>query len=1355
MRGVRRHRKGLRLFAAAALFGAQLTIPVIGLAAPAEGGELTVSPGSEPEKYLPGTQALVDMIKSSEIGGWYTQQGTYELDPGAVAAAIEADARANRGWDPKHRITKVYSIVSEDRDIFGVRYKTNQNFGIVRGVEYMEIVVRNPDTGEIGVGGMFWVDPLFALKMPDIDPTWRTAVGGAAAVAAAAAALAAAAAGGAGAAGAAAGAGASGGQGGDPKRPVGHVLQLNSRRIDVTMTKSALLEASVWTVRADASYEPAYDCEVILHIPERFSASVDRGQQSVSAVISQEEGAPARSAIAVYVNGPASGTTEHVEIVAEVPASIQWRVEPNDRGLVPNGRDKVTLIAMVQPSPSQQAAGMDVAAASANLTFAALGEWGEVSEPVPWEGGARAVSVIARSPQPDRQLAPPESIEVDLSVTLGEVTLTERAHVLCAGLPELEVQPEELEFAEGCGMAFDLKTTVKNHAGVEWSFEADWKEQHPSLGAVTCVDTFPERTTVRIKEAPPEKANPDNPKTTSRLTIKATAEGFDDLEREILVSSLREGLYPDTINADPATGRFRVAADGSGKPTDIGFRVYVADPATGRIVTKPELAKGLEFVENEDEGTPEANMLAFAAMAPSFVTTRDTGSGPTGVYRFKTDKKIPGRTPLTDVAYWVSVPGMDAEKFGYDLHIGLLTPASAPGSPAWNLEYERASKIINEFCPPAYRDKLRNTLETRGKQLGAEGLAEMRKRIWFISADLVLAEGAAGYEAEAAWADRIATVLDWASYMGDICFGIVIGMYTGPYTAFAAQTLKPMMISAIIAYREGQSAEAWLNDQLWTVVGIFEGKVIDPDNFAKLTGGNKAKAWALYVSYQFFKEYAYNGKSFVEACKSVAWNVSEEVFVGWLGEKARANGVPQDPAKPGDNTIRDGADPTRPVDPTKPTGPAKPGEPAKPAEPADGGRPQPTEPGRPADGAEGPAKTPKPPETDAETPIGTKRPKPGETPGPSTPKPGEPGPAKPGETEGPAPEAGEPPKREKKGPPDPDKKPKPAEKPPEVSGDAKKLRETATTGADGKKYADKATTLEIMRDPSRVRQLKNAPPDVQEAFENTRRQIYDAHDAKVVQAAKGAPGMAGKNLKVLEFRTPGQTGPSLNTDRDFRVCYESTDPNTGKQVWIEVPRKHWENTSLESFAKQTGGPQPAKPGQPTDAEVEAMRHWSEAHQQLGTDKAHVEASLDFTDQGYTVGADGKLAKTQVTPNIELVKQGKAKLIDPDGLGHMYEQKVRDAMEHGHQSEAYSQAKKAVEQLDGVRDGYDKQGYRVGNLTPEMRVGMQAVREAAARPGDMKAVADAEATLRSQGYSGLSDFMTKVHSQFGSLQIARK
>lgn len=296
----------------------------------------------------------------------------------------------------------------------------------------------------------------------------------------------------------------------------------------------------------------------------------------------------------------------------------------------------------------------------------------------------------------------------------------------------------------------------------------------------------------------------------------------------------------------------------------------------------------------------------------------------------------------------------------------------------------------------------------------------------------------------------------------------------------------------------------------------------------------------------------------------------------------------------------------------------------------------------------------------------------------------------------------------------------------------------AAKTADGGKV-DRATVERVLRDPDAMRELKKRHPDLWKKMHETRAEIYEGHDRQLEQwVRENVPGAEGKQIEVESFGTPD------GVDRDYRVGYVTTDPVTGQRRFIELKKEVWASESHRIFAAETGGP--------TDPKGAAK--WAKDHQQLATDQYHGEASVDMADQGSVYNeATGKWEKTQVTPNVEMVKAGKSTLLDPDGLGKTYETKVAEAYHEGNILDAYKQADKAVHSLEGVGDGYAKQGYGVKDPPPRVKAGMDVIKDV--QSGRLTPEA-AEARLKDLDYSGgLPDFMEKVSGQFASFKWARK
>lgn len=324
-------------------------------------------------------------------------------------------------------------------------------------------------------------------------------------------------------------------------------------------------------------------------------------------------------------------------------------------------------------------------------------------------------------------------------------------------------------------------------------------------------------------------------------------------------------------------------------------------------------------------------------------------------------------------------------------------------------------------------------------------------------------------------------------------------------------------------------------------------------------------------------------------------------------------------------------------------------------------------------------------------------------------------------------------------------------------------------------YRNMDNVLAIMADSRKVRELKSAHPLVRSTFTRTlRAQVYDKVDQAVLAKVKDLPEYAGKTVTIHEFRTPGSDPHSVNADRDARVLVEA-EPGR----WVEVPRKHWEDTFYESFGAATG----------KAVDVPARDHAAQ-YRQLATDRAHVEAGLDYSDQTLSVKDNrvvrdstirqardergqllwempGKPLLVSDSP-IQAVKRAdpgnRTRLRDAEGLGLMYfekgDEQLRRLAAKGldadkaamHRAEAAVQIGKGAKSLNSLREAYARQGFDVGTLPENFVKASDLVK---AQRGDFSAdPAQLDRQLKSLGFDkGLEGFNQAMRGQIEALKLA--
>lgn len=402
-----------------------------------------------------------------------------------------------------------------------------------------------------------------------------------------------------------------------------------------------------------------------------------------------------------------------------------------------------------------------------------------------------------------------------------------------------------------------------------------------------------------------------------------------------------------------------------------------------------------------------------------------------------------------------------------------------------------------------------------------------------------------------------------------------------------------------------------------------------------------------------------------------------------------------------------------------------------------------------------------------------------------------------------------------------------------------------------KEYVDPSKALDQLQDTRASRTTKQAEDAVKNAIIDTRSDlIYKPANEATLNAVKnstdpetkkwlGENMRAGDTLEMDGFSTPGKS-PSLGADRDVRMIIRRNDPETGTDVKLEVPRKHWEDQAYKDFYEHCKNLH-AQSGRDLDAEMDAQiksgeglyasrmnglkhlqqpelsdarldrmrsdmrtrlerqneikqqmygnkispeemnkmlrtpeqidaeveksidritkqgltaeqikhRTFAEAHNQLFTDRHHMEASRGNADQGIKIIENQGAESTQVRSNVLDAKDGTARLDDPEGFSRMWSEKSH--FYHDNPPEALAQSKKGIAEMLGLREGQRAQGLKPAPLKPETAQAMEIIIKA---PTGMDATPEAMAHVNreiqaitdrhgNQVYKDYFDAMNKI------------
>jgi hypothetical protein len=1224
------------------------------------------------------------------------------------------------------------------------------------------------------------LDPWWMMQLwrsggsPGYDPgkdPWRVALGGAAAVAAAAAAIAAAAASGA----------QRGGKRLDPKTPVGWVLGLSTNSLVVGEKQSAALQAQVYRVTADGGSSPA-PANFSLVLPPGISANPPSAQGTLNSSVWQS--GPAGPAANLTVTATTEGGSYSAGVTVHTSEETLLKLEPEARDLSAVDRKPVRVRArLVLSTPDRQDPAAGFEAARSAITFHAADPWLNVSDTVDTAEG-KDVNVAVIDPDPGSAKQPPASVTLSVLTTIGGRQVMNSVVFDVGCQPTLDVKPDSVTFAAKSQDQQQVAVTVADPGVGQWKFTTRWDSGETPVATDGITAEGADHATLTLTEAAPESAQRQ---ATGRLIVVAEhADLPKPLERQVMVTVVRQGLYLDQIGLAP-DGTYHVDAQGTDKPKDLWVRVYVKD-GQGHMGADATLASQVRIEMAESGKTVGSNAAEVSKLAWHAVADRPPAD-PGATWRFDAPTRIPGDTPTIPVRFSASVPGQSGPEFETQFTIGLIPEADGPGSPAAELEYQRAMTTIDKYVPGPNQAKLRQIVDSKREFLGAEGMTALRKWVFKQAVQLTLAEGDRGYEDVDKWATRITTGLDFATWAGNHCFSALMLIYGGPYVGMAGDVCKDLIVSAIQAWEMGQAPDDWLREQWHMIPGMVEGAAINPDVFQTMGLRARAVAWSLFVAYHFFKSYSYEKKPMLTAIREAGMAATDAAIGSFLYHYGHISAKGYAPGHgPGEQPPEHGPTEKSPAAEHAPGekapvehGPGEhtaghepagsehaPGEHA-PAEHggaehaasehgaaehdaavhASGGEPAPAEPAAshepgPAEAAAGheptpagpEAQTPPPPVPHESAPAGHEPPPPsgGHEPTPP-PKP----------TPPPRPTAPPPPKPKPKEPPLPPPPPTPSPAPPMRPGGPKTWQEAGalikanTRTVNGVKVIDPAVIENVMRNPDAMRKLKGEDPTTWAAFHEGRQQIYSAHDAELENWIKD--NVTGAKDQSVEVRS---VGTANGVDRDLRAGVTITDPVTGQPRFIEIPKEKWQAQSNKIFSQKTGGP-----GDPA-----GQAKWAKDHQQLQTDQHHAEASVDMSDQGLVRDPQtGEWRQTQFDKsNLVLTEEGHSQLIDPEGLGRTYETKVAESYHAGNRGDAFAQAGKAVKTLDAVRKGYADQHYGVKEPPPKIKAGTEAIRQV--EDGTLTP-AEAEAKLKKMGYSDLPDFMEKISGQFGAFKWARQ
>ncbi|HOO95457.1 MAG TPA: hypothetical protein PLH60_06940 [Proteiniphilum sp.] len=670
----------------------------------------------------------------------------------------------------------------------------------------------------------------------------------------------------------------------EEEEEVKYILNLNKEQFKLAPGQPEMLEVVVYKVTPKSQRK--YPAQIQLVNPEKaLKITPAQAQGSLSARMILE-GTPRNASFNVTVQAVADGHQIQKFIRIETQGEKQISVETlpgNKRSLRPDTFQVIEVRARIldefeKPLPEL----------TEQIIFKPQSDWIDLSEPI-LNDDYIALNMGCTSPNPDNKTANmPPSVKLTLlmeDVPDEEPPMRQDLEIKLLDC-KLETEIDEATFPvtdEMSEITFDI--WIENGDDEEgWEFTGEYRHGSLPTDPLTQIDILPkgEAKAVVTLIGPLMKPKEGESILSKTLVLFAAQGDEEPLERHLNIMVMQEGLLiKKGVNKQ---NEIHILAS---KPFEenIDLVLYRYDKLTNQVLADKEGLAEIQFELLSEE--PELINLA-SVLQPEFTFDGLFTNIPYGRYRFTTKEEIPGTGDVYLLEYLVKAPSGDAEKpeyFEKKLTLKVKTYGIGEEFPDWVKAYEDCKYIIENYVPAGDpRNKLRDILELRKMTLGAEGLTELRKRIWKVASNLILAEGAEGYKSEEAWANAITVTLEWTEWAGDMAFSALAAFYLKGVGATAAGMIKAKMIEALnfYIYEPEKGWDVFASRQLDNIMPLLmnmaKGRVLSIENIELVVKNNRPLAWTIFISCEFLFN-LYQTKSVVEAAKITGRQIAEELIV--------------------------------------------------------------------------------------------------------------------------------------------------------------------------------------------------------------------------------------------------------------------------------------------------------------------------------------------------------------------------------------------------------------------------------------------------------------------------------------------
>lgn len=364
----------------------------------------------------------------------------------------------------------------------------------------------------------------------------------------------------------------------------------------------------------------------------------------------------------------------------------------------------------------------------------------------------------------------------------------------------------------------------------------------------------------------------------------------------ISVTAAKEGLI--LVSQTP----IRIAADGE---SETEIEIAAVRAIHGKFTTDFDLLSEI-FFSTELTTTSKTSANAFSTAKLEFLPKSyleadeacwrnikgfSEGGLSSFSYRVKTSRFLPGQgESFNATAHLGDRSGKHKLAIPLMLDVDLMQTASR----AWEKELQRCRMMVSKL-PEKHQAKMSAMLEKRSMFLGAQGLFELRRRIWTMGQTLWEAEGLSGYESVEQWAGYIEDTLNFSQWTGRMATDFLLAnkLKMGVFAAMAAGELYDLLLSGIKAYQDDKSFDAWIEESFWReikeMVVDMGAMALEPDRFVAKFSNNKkviAIAWSVQFVYHFTANLSVHKLSVIDAAKKAAMTVATAAALKFLAKKA-------------------------------------------------------------------------------------------------------------------------------------------------------------------------------------------------------------------------------------------------------------------------------------------------------------------------------------------------------------------------------------------------------------------------------------------------------------------------------------